>query len=153
MLHHFTTLYQGEFFTFFLRVRCWEFSSQFSQVEGAKDEIVCWDLYSLELLTKLDLTTALPGAPLVPLDPGRKHGTKSEHCWTRHQFYHGFTMDNLSWIYHGLLYWNPYMELMKDAIQISIQDKSCEGFSNRTRTRSHAIPLERTMNEHSPASH
>lgn len=30
-------------------------------VEGAKDEIVCWDLYSLEVLTKLDLTTALPG--------------------------------------------------------------------------------------------
>jgi hypothetical protein len=74
-----------------------QFSSHFSQVEGAKDEIVCWDLYSLEVLTKLDLTTALPGAGAF-LDPERNM-ERAEHCWTQHLFYHGFIMD-LS----GLLY-------------------------------------------------
>ena len=85
----------------FSSVRGWEFSSQFSQVEGAKDEIVCWDLYSLEVLTKLDLTTALPGAfqdPVPSFGSGKETWKELNTAEHDHPFYHGFIMD-LPWIY------------------------------------------------------
>ena len=92
-----------------------QFSSHFSQVEGAKDEIVCWDLYSLEVLTKLDLTTALPGAGAF-LDPERNM-ERAEHCWTQHLFYHGFI-----WIiiYTETLGWNWWKTQSKHLYKINL---------------------------------